>query len=105
MIGLVRTTVSPWSSSMSRSTPWVDGCWGPMLMIIVSSALPTWPSSGGGLGLGEAQHRTHLPEAVEARAGGQPLALLGGLGDEIGELFFVRSVPVSLTTAPRARRP
>src|SRR5688572_20075253 len=37
MIGLVRSTVSPSSSSMRRSTPWVLGCWGPMLMIIVSS--------------------------------------------------------------------
>src|SRR5215207_5985079 len=38
MIGLVRSTVSPSSSSMSRSTPCVDGCWGPMLRIIVSSS-------------------------------------------------------------------
>src|SRR6478735_4505186 len=38
MIGLQRSTVSPCSSSMSRSTPWVDGCCGPMLMIIVSSS-------------------------------------------------------------------
>ena len=38
MTGLVRSTVSPSSSSMSRSTPWVEGCWGPMLMIIVSSS-------------------------------------------------------------------
>ncbi len=35
---------------------------------------------GGGLGLGEAQHRAHLPEAVQARLRGQPLALLGGPG-------------------------
>src|SRR5918995_70980 len=41
MIGLVRRTVSPSSSSMSRSTPWVDGCWGPMFRIIV------WSSSDG----------------------------------------------------------
>src|SRR4051794_17190512 len=38
MTGLVRSTVSPSSSSMRRSTPWVDGCWGPMLMIMVSSS-------------------------------------------------------------------
>ena len=38
MIGLVRSTVSPSSSSMRRSTPWVLGCCGPMLMIIVSSS-------------------------------------------------------------------
>src|SRR3546814_704371 len=37
-IGLVRSTISPSSSSMRRSTPWVDGCCGPMLMIIVSSS-------------------------------------------------------------------
>ena len=40
MIGLQRSTVSPCSSSMSRSTPCVLGCCGPMLMIIV------WSSSG-----------------------------------------------------------
>src|SRR5438067_7517210 len=35
--GLHPRTVSPSSSSTSRSTPWVEGCCGPMLMIIVSS--------------------------------------------------------------------
>ena len=39
-MGLQRSTVSPWSSSMRRSTPCVLGCWGPMLMIIV------WSSDG-----------------------------------------------------------
>ena len=39
-MGLVRSTVSPSSSSMRRSTPWVLGCCGPMLMIIV------WSSAG-----------------------------------------------------------
>jgi hypothetical protein len=29
-------TVSPSSSRISRSTPWVDGCWGPMLMTMRS---------------------------------------------------------------------
>src|SRR5688572_11511665 len=38
MIGLDRKTVSPSSSNMSRSTPWVDGCDGPMLMIMRSSS-------------------------------------------------------------------
>ncbi len=37
MTGLARSTVSPSSSIMMRSTPWVDGCCGPMLRIIVSS--------------------------------------------------------------------
>src|SRR6266545_8412676 len=44
MTGLDRTTVSPSSSSMMRSTPWVDGCCGPMLMIMVCSSAGT---SGG----------------------------------------------------------
>ncbi len=34
-------TSSPLSSTTRRSTPWVEGCWGPMLMIITSS----WPSA------------------------------------------------------------
>src|SRR6266508_2646390 len=41
--GLARTTVSASSSSITRSTPCVDGCWGPMLMIIVSPS----PSTSG----------------------------------------------------------
>ena len=43
MTGLARTTVSPSSSIMIRSTPCVEGCCGPMLMIIVSPS----PSSSG----------------------------------------------------------
>src|SRR2546430_6904547 len=47
MMGLVRRTVSPSSSIMRRSTPWVDGCWGPMLMIMVSSGLTSTLKSPG----------------------------------------------------------
>ena len=36
MTGLERVTISPSSSSTSRSTPWVDGCCGPMFMIMRS---------------------------------------------------------------------
>lgn len=31
-------TVSPSISRIRRSTPWVDGCWGPMLTTIRSSS-------------------------------------------------------------------
>src|SRR5687768_687340 len=41
MMGFDRSTCSPWSSSINRSTPWVLGCWGPMLMIIVWSSPAT----------------------------------------------------------------
>src|SRR5919109_2891778 len=37
MTGLARSTVSPSSSSTTRSTPCVDGCCGPRLTTIVSS--------------------------------------------------------------------
>ena len=37
-------TVSPSSSRISRSTPWVDGCCGPMLTTIRSSALSPRPA-------------------------------------------------------------
>ena len=43
MWGMQRMTVSPSSSSTSRSTPWVAGCWGPMLTIIGSA-----PNSSAG---------------------------------------------------------
>src|SRR5262245_43104143 len=36
MIGLAFTTVSPSSSSTTRSTPCVEGCCGPMLRVMVS---------------------------------------------------------------------
>src|SRR5881397_45272 len=36
MIGRALTTVSPSSSSTTRSTPCVDGCCGPMLSVMVS---------------------------------------------------------------------
>src|SRR5881394_2724210 len=36
MIGRARTTVSPSSSSATRSTPCVEGCCGPMLRVMVS---------------------------------------------------------------------
>ena len=48
---------------MRRSTPWVLGCCGPMLMIIVSSS----PGTGlelGGLGLGHAQHAADLAQQL-----------------------------------------
>ena len=60
MTGLVRSTVSPSSSSISRSTPWVEGCWGPMLMIMVSSSGCSMSMSDGSTGhaLGEPEDRT-----------------------------------------------
>src|SRR6267142_3869536 len=36
MMGFAATMVSPSSSSATRSTPWVEGCWGPMLRVMVS---------------------------------------------------------------------
>jgi hypothetical protein len=35
MSGVALTTTSPSSSKTTRSTPWVLGCWGPMLRIMV----------------------------------------------------------------------
>ena len=37
MPGRMLFTVSPSHSTIRRSTPWVEGCWGPMLMTRVSS--------------------------------------------------------------------
>src|SRR5512134_566307 len=36
MMGFALTIVSPSSSSATRSTPCVDGCWGPMFSVMVS---------------------------------------------------------------------
>src|SRR4028119_610604 len=38
MCGMAETTVSPSSSRTSRSTPWVDGCCGPIFSVSVSVA-------------------------------------------------------------------
>src|SRR5580765_8440579 len=52
MIGLQVITVSPSSSSRSRSTPCVEGCCGPMLMIMVSCRIsPEESRSGASVGV------------------------------------------------------
>src|SRR5277367_5119881 len=47
MSGTIFSTVSPSISMTRRSTPWVDGCCGPMLRTMVVSPEPstTWGSS------------------------------------------------------------
>ena len=71
MIGLQRSTVSPCSSSISRSTPWVLGCCGPMLMIIVWSLvrveLAMSPSSAASASL----MRSTAPTSRSSSRGGQ----------------------------------
>ena len=98
MMGLVRTTVSPSSSIMRRSTPWVDGCWGPKLRIMESSPAGsrsmsdepgTWlsgrrstaptsrPSSSGAVR--SRRISSWLPSEVSAtRPGGMVCSLIGG---------------------------
>src|SRR3954464_6573259 len=91
MIGFVRRTVSPWSSSMRRSTPWVLGCCGPMLMIMVSSSVPAvsaerlgaaGPRAGGGVG-GAGRERAGAGPRLEQQLGrvrvGRVVQLLGSL--------------------------
>src|SRR5262245_16303720 len=58
MIGLAASTVSPSSSSATRSTPCVDGCCGPMLSVMVS--LRTVSDL---LGLEPGERRRRLPPA------------------------------------------
>ncbi len=81
MTGLVRSTVSPSSSSMSRSTPWVDGCWGPMLMIMVSSSDRSTSMSDGidGHALGQPQHGPDLAAQLAGRRRRAPAELLAAL--------------------------
>src|SRR5258705_4417104 len=51
MSGVALTTISPSSTSSSRKTPWVDGCWGPIEMVIcVSSGRSTTSNCGGMFG-------------------------------------------------------
>ena len=86
MIGLHRSTVSPWSSSINRSTPCVDGCCGPMLMIMVwSSSASSGIAERGRLGLAHAQHGADLAQQLcgarpptARRSPGRPRTVLGG---------------------------
>ena len=85
MTGLVRSTNSPSSSSMRRSTPCVEGCAGPMLMIMVSSSRRSKSTSlGSRVRPLVAQHRADLAAELVVR-GPRALAAvswraLGGLG-------------------------
>src|SRR5574337_1527660 len=59
MCGAHRTMISPSSSRTRRSTPWVLGCWGPILMVMVRRSVtgrPLFPPFRRGL------HRVVLPE-------------------------------------------
>src|SRR5437763_1798830 len=65
MIGFALTTVSPSSSSTTRSTPCVDGCCGPMLRVMVSvrTVSHLLGFEHGEVGL-VAQEGGHLDQAV-----------------------------------------
>ena len=85
MTGLVRSTVSPSSSSISRSTPWVDG----MLRAhvddhgLVVGPLDVDVRRVDGHALGEPEHGAHLAAqlaGIGLRAPDQLLGALGGLG-------------------------
>src|ERR1044072_2458810 len=58
------TTSSPRSSTTSRSTPWVEGCCGPMLMTIRSSSPSAWARA-----LTSAQSPPPLARTCWARGG------------------------------------
>src|SRR4051812_31564782 len=47
--GRTEITFSPSSSRTIRSTPWVEGCWGPMLMNMVSSRMSARVSPPSGV--------------------------------------------------------
>ena len=67
MTGFARSTVSASSSIMMRSTPWVDGCCGPMLRIIVSSTSGHGPpvnTSSRALASGESGASSCAPSSV-----------------------------------------
>src|SRR5215218_3526305 len=63
MVGDADRTVSPSSSSTSRSTPWVLGCCGPMLTVIVSVRISGIDLSIFTGGSGSAPGQTILEQA------------------------------------------
>ena len=103
MTALVRSTNSPSSSSMSRSTPWVEGCWGPMLMIIVSSSGRSTSIDAGVEhdALGEPQHRAGLASQLHARRVAPAVQLLAALA-RLGE-SAPRCVRSGRPPTPRGR--
>ena len=112
MIGLVRSTVSPSSSNMRRSTPWVDGCWGPHVddHRPVVSALDVDVGRVDVAALGQSEDCADLAAQL-AGAGGVPGAdLLGplrGLGLEVAVLLGLPVGTLGLLEAEvaRVRRP
>src|SRR5947199_9076207 len=94
MIGLHRSTVAPSSSSMSRGTPWVLGCCGPMLMIIVwSSVISTSTSS-----------LTDAPRRTAPRSSALTAELVSRRGLSSWEPSSVSAVRSVIGTSPRSRR-
>src|SRR5215203_226121 len=86
MVGTAETTTSPSISRTSRNTPWVEGCCGPMLTVIVSRRIGMACSSGSraqGSGIGSG-NLCGLPLAFSR----QPLALypfLNQLADGVNQ--------------------
>ena len=67
MIGLERSTVSPSSSSMSRSTPWVLRVLRAHVddhRLVVVGVLDVEVAERGRLGLGQAQHGADLAQQL-----------------------------------------
>src|SRR6478736_2011807 len=97
MIGLQRSTVSPCSSSISRSTPWVLGCAGPMLMTIV------WSSSGAaGMSPSLAASASLMRRtAPTSRSSSRAVSSLRGLSPcgASEPLRIVSTIPVAGTTS------
>src|SRR5918998_6549225 len=90
MCGMHRTTVSPSSSSTSRSTPCVAGCCGPMLMSMCS------PSSSGS-SAGGASSASGAPLASDTISGtrrGRPWASTPVVASSTSTVRFVVAMPL-----------
>src|SRR5262245_26050599 len=106
MTGLTSTTVSPSSVSSSRSTPWVEGCWGPMLISIISvrNTVDLLPQPH--VLLGEAFQRQFLAQRVPAPLVGQEDAAQVGMPveDDAEEVEDLALVPVGRLVDRHRRR-
>src|ERR1051326_6843856 len=98
MCGMQRTTVSPSSSSTSRSTPCVAGCWGPMLMSMCSPARSGSMAGGASRATGEPPSST-----TSGTRCGRPCASRPVVDSSTSTVRFVAMAPLFSRLLARAQ--
>src|SRR5438552_18742958 len=92
--GLMETTFSPSSSITRRSTPWVEGCCGPMLIVMVLNSGVVAMAIESGAGAARFGRRRRLAHGSRIRPlQGCAVDLLLELHDSVDQRFGARRAP------------